>query len=62
MHTTPNPLPCVEIRNYRRQVIGGRRVVTYGQRQPGASEWQPVRIERAARPEDAPAPQADRAS
>lgn len=52
-HVTPNPLPCVEIRNHRQQVIAGRLIVTYEQRQPGAVDWQPVRIERAARPEDA---------
>ncbi|HET7665854.1 MAG TPA: hypothetical protein VFK56_07255 [Mycobacterium sp.] len=59
--TTPNPLPCVEIRNYHAVVIAGRLVVTYEQRQPGAVAWQPVRIERVARPEDRPAPPERRA-
>jgi hypothetical protein len=54
--TTPNCLPSVDVRNYRAVIIAGRYVVTYEQRQPGAVDWQPVCIERAARPEDVPAP------
>lgn len=33
----------------------GRLLVTYEQRQLGAVEWEPVRIERPVRPKDAPA-------
>lgn len=47
-----NMLSVPEIRNYRKEVIAGRLVVTYEQRAPGAVTWQPVRVERTARPED----------
>lgn len=49
-----NALPCVEIRHYRAAVIDRRYVVTYEQRGPGETDWQPVRLSRTARPEDAP--------
>lgn len=41
-----NLLPVLEVRNYRRVVLEGVVIVTYEQRQPGATDWQPVRIVR----------------
>lgn len=39
-----NVLDCPEIRHYQRQALEGVIVITYEVRQPGKSDWQPVRI------------------
>ena len=44
MLTERNLLPCPEIRDYRREVVDGRVVITYLQRAPSALVWELVEI------------------
>jgi hypothetical protein len=42
-----NQLSVPEIRNYRQRPIEGGIVITYEVRQPGAADWQPVKLYRS---------------
>ena len=44
MVTAPNLVNVPEIRNYREQPIEDGIVITCEVRQPGVSDWQPVRF------------------
>ncbi len=46
MSTETNRLDCPEIRHYQREVLDGVVIVTYEIRQPGASDWQLVKLVR----------------